>query len=157
MAVCEPQRTSLAGLENSLARGRSASSVAFGSFPTLKLVMRQWVAMVALIPATVAVSTACATAGGQPDRIHYCDRDYHRSTQLISAAVADQQSTPSAGWTITPFHQVGSTPWGRAFFARPLTEQDRHRFGNPALPCAMGVYLKLATDSYRPYGLEGGP
>jgi len=28
---------------------------------------------------------------------------------------------------------------------------------DPAVPCAMGIYLKTGDDSYAAYGISGGP
>jgi hypothetical protein len=84
-----------------------------------------------------------------PTRISYCDRHY-----LPGSHVARSQIDAEGNF---PFRQVGTTADGKPIFAQPLPDSERHKYGNPPLPCAMSVYLKVGDDDYVAYGLSGGP
>ena len=74
--------------------------------------------------------------------------------QHVSRAVIDSTGN---GLGVFPFRQVGSTAGGTPFFAKPLSDGVRDRYGTPRLPCAMAVYLKVGSDDYIAYGVSGGP
>jgi hypothetical protein len=84
-----------------------------------------------------------------PTRISYCDRNYLPGSHLTRSQIDAEGNFP--------YRQVGTTADGKPIFAQPLADSERHKYGNPPLPCAMGVYLKLAEDDYVAYGLSGGP
>ena len=89
----------------------------------------------------------------QPARISYCDRTYLPG-QHVSRATIDSAGN---GLGVFPFRQAGSSAGGTPFFAKPLPDSVRYRFGTPPLPCAMAVYLKVGPDDYIAYVLSGGP
>ncbi len=88
-----------------------------------------------------------------PTRISYCDRQY----LLGSYVPRSQIDAEGNGLGTFPFRQVGTTADGKPIFAKPLPDNVRHKYGNPPLPCAMSVYLKVGDDDYVAYGLSGGP
>lgn len=92
---------------------------------------------------------------GPPPRIDWCDRRYYPAPVDFTRTEAVQHSEVSPGWTASAFGVVGRTPSGLDFYAR-ITD-GRDRFAGPLLPCSMAVFLQIAPDRFRPYGLSGGP
>jgi hypothetical protein len=88
-----------------------------------------------------------------PTRISYCDRRYLPGSHLTRSRI-DAEANDLGTF---PVRQISTTLDGRPIFAKPLPDNVRHKYGNPPLPCAMSVYLKLGDDDYVAYGLSGGP
>ena len=126
--------------------GRRLRLVTVAALALTAIVLAGWV-----IYSRSAFGTWNPTA--QPARISYCDRTYLPG-QHVSRALIDSTGN---GLGVFPFRQVGSTAGGTPFFAKPLSDSVRDRYGTPRLPCAMAVYLKVGSDDYIAYGLSGGP
>ena len=126
--------------------GRRLRLVTVAALALTAIVLAGWV-----IYSRSAFGTWNPTA--QPARISYCDRTYLPG-QHVSRAVIDSTGN---GLGVFPFRQVGSTAGRSPFFAKPLSDSVRDRYGTPPLPCAMAVYLKVGPDDYVAYALSGGP
>src|SRR5437762_7586554 len=126
--------------------GRRLSRAAVALLGSLMLALSGWV-----FYSRSAFGTWDPTA--QPARISYCDRTYLPG-QRVSRAIIDSTGN---GLGVFPFRQAGSTAGGTPFFAKPLSDSVRYRYGTPPLPCAMAVYLKVGPDEYIAYVLSGGP
>lgn len=90
----------------------------------------------------------------QPTRISFCDRGYLPGSAHFSGSEIEARGN---GLGRYPLRQVGITAGGVGFFAKPLPDSVRYRYGSPPLPCDMTVYLKVGADDYIAYGLSGGP
>jgi hypothetical protein len=88
-----------------------------------------------------------------PARISYCDRRYLPGSHLTRSRI-DAEANDLGTF---PVRQIGTTLDGKPIFAKPLPDNVRHKYGNPPLPCAMSVYLKVGDDDYVAYSLSGGP
>lgn len=88
-----------------------------------------------------------------PTRISYCGRTYLPGTHLSREQI-DAEPNSFGSY---PFLRVGTTAGGVGYFARPLPDRVRYRYGSPPLPCDMAVFLKVGADDYIGYGLSGGP
>lgn len=111
------------------------------------------------VPVAISLGWSWLTAGAYsvdpadpPSRIFYCGRDY-----LPGAHVTKKEATsiPNQFGSVQ-FRQVGKTLRGRPIYAQPLPDDVRNRV-EPALPCDMGVYLKVGSDDYIAYVISGGP
>src|SRR5262249_10108961 len=93
----------------------------------------------------------------EPARISWCGRTYLPSTgSVLSLAAVEQQRAALPGDQPYPVVQVARIPplVGARVRATVPPQAARARLH---LPCAMVVYLETGPDSYRPYGLSGGP
>ena|SRR5438876_12125281 len=126
--------------------GRRFSLAALAALGLPALLLSGW-----LIYSRSAFGTWDPTA--QPDRISYCGRTYLPG-EHVSRAIIDSTGN---GPGVFSFRQVGSTAGRTPFFAKPLPDSVRYRYGTPPLPYAMAVYLKVGDDDYVAYGLSGGP
>jgi hypothetical protein len=90
----------------------------------------------------------------QPARIEFCGRRYYAGAPAtVTREWAMGGVDPSFGAT---WREVGRTDGGVPLYAMVVSESTRNRF-SPPIPCTMMVFLQTGRDSYRRYGLSGGP
>jgi len=88
-----------------------------------------------------------------PNRIEFCGRRYYPGGAIVTREDAMAGVDPSFGAT---WRQVGRTDSGVSLYAMVVPQSTRTRF-SPPIPCTMILYLQTGRDSYRGYGLSGGP
>lgn len=91
------------------------------------------------------VSFGTFALAGSPPRIDWCGRRYYPAPAVTVG------QPPAIGGGV--WRQVLLTPQRRAVYAYVIPPAARAA----GTPCAMAVYLRRGAQSFRPYGLSGGP
>lgn len=103
--------------------------------------------------AWAAYATWGTLGPGPPPRIEWCGRRYYPSSTSLTGAQVTSDTAKAA--YPAQLREIARSPAGYAVLAAPMSPVDQARFRTQV--CAMVVYLRLGPDSYRPYGLSGGP
>lgn len=120
-----------------------------------------WIILAVTLLAVAATLDAYVAYGtpvwwSNPARLHWCGRDYSRSTGSI-----ERTDIPKAGLLGDkpyPIRSIGRLPQliGRPILASVTPEARRHEV-TPPIPCAMVIYLGSPSGRYVPYVIDGGP
>lgn len=120
-----------------------------------------WLILVVVLLATAATVDSYVAYGtpdwwGNPGRLHWCGRDYLRSTGSVSRSHIPEASL--IGDKAYPVVSIGRLPQliGRPIVAS-VTPAARRREVAPPIPCAMAIYLESPNGRYVPYVIQGGP
>src|SRR5690242_1136215 len=91
-------------------------------------------------------------AAGAPPRIDYCGRRYYPGTLTLTML---QVRTDLAKNDASGLARIGTTPSGMPIVANvmsPALQAERH-----TSVCTMAVWVQTGPNSYKTYGLSGGP
>lgn len=121
-----------------------------------------WLILVIAVLAAAATVDSYVAYGtpdwwGNPGHLHWCGRDYSRSTgrSVSRAEIPEASLIGDKGY---PVVTIGHLPQliGRPIVAS-VTPAARRREATPPIPCAMAVYLESTNGRYVPYVIQGGP
>lgn len=115
------------------------------------------VAIFAVAPTISKAVSAQLTYGtfdtsGPPPRVDYCGRRYYPSDRSMTA---DQVKADLALNGFVGLSRIGTAPSGMPVVTNVMPAAVRAQHHTDV--CTMEVWVQTGPDSYRPYGLSGGP
>ncbi len=89
---------------------------------------------------------------GPPPRVDYCGRRYYPGDGSMTAEQVKAELRLNG---LQGLNRIGTAPSGMPIVANVLPPAVRAQYHTNV--CTMEVWVKTSSNSYRPYGLSGGP